>query len=80
LVGWVLHSGSVQFLLPFPFLVDGLEWKAALTENFACQSWGSLPFLAYNTCQTPCIDRTYDPGSGLRPTHPFRAWSPSVQS
>src|SRR5258708_35757047 len=68
--------GQCNFLLP----LTCLRWEPALTEHFTCQSRSSLPFLAYNTCETPCSDWAYDTRSSLCPMHPFTAWPLSDQS
>src|SRR6266446_9681461 len=57
------------------FLLTRPEWELALTEHYNRQSRSSLPFLAYNACETSCIDFTYDPRSSLCPTHSFRVWT-----
>ena len=69
-----------QYIFPFPFFFPVIlpRGAVALIAHFVCQSGGSIPLLADNAWQAPCIDCAYDPGPGLCPTHPFTAWPPST--
>jgi hypothetical protein len=80
ITSWVGSSTLGWCNFPFTVAVDPSRVRrGAEGVFFSFQSRSSLPFLAYNTCQTPCNDRAYDSRSGLCPTHPFPARPSSAQ-
>ena len=74
-VGWLLHSAwATHSFLQSRFS----QWRRPFLNTM--QPWCTIPFLADHTRQTSCIHRPYDPRSGLRSAHPFRAWPQALWS